>query len=197
MFIEERLLDCVSYGTVYGERFRTEIATMRNKSESRNMEWSESQGEFTLIFAALTNPDRSEVMRIFRACRGRGIGFRLKNWADFEALDEFIGHGTGSVETYQLAVTDRAGIYETKKTIRKPVDGTIIVYADGNPVAAVIHYTTGAVTLTAPAGSMITWSGEYDLPVRFDSDDIQWSVDNISGEHFVMGSDVQILELPS
>jgi len=56
---------------------------------------------------------------------------------------------------------------------------------------------TGAVTLTAPAGSMITWSGEYDLPVRFDSDDIQWSVDNISGEHFVMGSDVQILELPS
>ena len=195
MFIEERLLDCVSYGTVYGERFRTNIVTMRNKAESRNMEWSESQGEFTLVFAALTEPDRAEVMRIFRACRGRGIGFRLKNWVDYRAENETIGQGTGSMASYQLMITDSAGVYETKKTIKKPVDGTVRIYANGVEVAASVDPRTGIATLTAPIGSVLTWSGEYDLPVRFDADDIQWSVDNRTGDSYVMGSDVQILEL--
>lgn len=195
MFIEERLLDCVSYGTIYGERFRTDIATMRNKSESRNMEWSESRGEFTLVFAALTEPDRAEVMRVFRVCRGRGIGFRMKNWVDYKASDEALGVGAGEDQSYQMTITANSGSYKTTKTIRKPVMGTIQVKADGVPVAANIDYRAGIITTNAPIGAVLTWSGEYDIPVRFDSDDIQWSVDNRSGDTYVMGSDVQIVEL--
>lgn len=195
MFIEDRLLDCVSYGTVYGERFRTSVKTMRNKEESRLIEWSESQGTFSLVFAALTEPDRAEVMRVFRAVRGRGIGFRLKNWVDFKAVDQLIGIGTGADQVLQLKITSSAGAYSTVKTIKKPVTGTVTIYIDGVATAAIIDYTTGLVTITAPLGAAIAWSGEYDIPVRFDTDDIMWSVDNKANGVFVMGSDVPVVEL--
>lgn len=195
MFIEERLLDSVSYGTVYGERFRTSIQTMRNKSESRNMEWSESEGEYTLVFDALLEKDRAKVMEVFRTCRGRGIGFRLKNWVDYKVKDEVIGVTTESPQTLQLKLTSTLGGYSTTKTIRKPVVDTVTIKVDGVPSGASIDYTKGLVSVTAPIGSTISWDGEYDIPVRFASDDIHWSVDARTGDRFIMGTDVELQEV--
>ena len=195
MFIEERLLDSVSYGTVYGERFRTSIQTMRNKSESRNMEWSESEGEYTLVFDALLEKDRAKVMEVFRTCRGRGIGFRLKNWVDYKVKDEVIGVTTESPQTLQLKLTSTLGGYSTTKTIRKPVVDTVTIKVDGVPSGASIDYTKGLVSVTAPIGSTISWDGEYDIPVRFASDDIHWSVDARAGGRFIMGTDVELQEV--
>ena len=195
MFIEERLLDSVSYGTVYGERFRTSIQTMRNKSESRNMEWSESEGEYTLVFDALLEKDRAKVMEVFRTCRGRGIGFRLKNWVDYKVKDEVIGVTTESPQTLQLKLTSTLGGYSTTKTIRKPVVDTVTIKVDGVPWGASIDYTKGLVSVTAPIGSTISWDGEYDIPVRFASDDIHWSVDARTGDRFIMGTDVELQEV--
>lgn len=195
MFVEERLLDSVSYGTVYGESFSTDIKVMRNKSESRNMEWSESRGQYTLVFNALLEEDRSKVMRVFRACRGMGIGFRLKNWVEYQAFDEELGIMEDTTQTFQLKKTSVAGQYKTIKRIRKPVEGTVKVFVNGLQTAAIVDYTTGIIEVSAMVGSKITWSGEYDIPVRFDNDDIQWSVDSKTGQRFIMGTDVDLVEI--
>lgn len=195
MFIEERLLDSVSYGTVYGESFNTDIKVMRNKSESRNMQWSESQGTYTLVFDALLEEDRAKVMKVFRTCRGRGVGFRLKNWVDYKAKNETLGVMTDNTQSFQLKITSSAGGYTTVKTIRKPVVGRVVVYVDGVETPATIDYTKGIVTVAADIGSTISWSGEYDIPVRFDNDDIHWSVDAKTGSTFIMGTDVDLVEI--
>lgn len=195
MFIEERLLDSVSYGTVYGESFNTDVKVMRNKSESRNMQWSESQGVYTVVFDALLDEDRAKVMKVFRTCRGRGIGFRLKNWVDYKAKNEVLGVMTENTQSFQLKITSSAGGYTTEKTIRKPVVGRVKVFADGVEVAAIIDYTKGIITVNAAIGSTISWSGEYDIPVRFDNDDIHWSVDAKTGNTFIMGTDVDLVEI--
>ena len=194
MFIEERLLDCVSYGTVYGERFSTDVQTMRNKQESRNANWSQSQFSAQIIFAALEEKDRAKVMKVFRTCRGRAIGFRLKNWVDYKIADEPIGIGTGASQDLQLKITYKIGTYKTEKNIHKPIYSKLEILADGLPVAFVLS-SSGVVTFTADAGAVITWSGEYDIPVRFDVDDIMWSVDNKSAGGFVMGTDIPIVEI--
>lgn len=195
MFIEERLLDSVSYGTVYGEGFSTDLKIMRNKTESRNMQWSESRGTYTLVFNALLEEDRAKVMKVFRTCRGMGIGFRLKNWVDYKAKNETLGVMTDNTQSFQLKITSFAGGYTTIKTIRKPVVGRVKVYADGDEVSADVDYTKGVITVTADIGSTISWSGEYDIPVRFDNDDIQWSVDAKTGDTFIMGTDVDLVEI--
>lgn len=195
MFIEERLLDSVSYGTVYGEAFSTDLKIMRNKTESRNMQWSESRGTYTLVFNALLEEDRAKVMKVFRTCRGMGIGFRLKNWVDYKAKNETLGVMTDNTQSFQLKITSFAGGYTTIKTIRKPVVGRVKVYAEGEEVSAVVDYTKGVITVTADIGSTISWSGEYDIPVRFDNDDIQWSVDAKTGDTFIMGTDVDLVEI--
>lgn len=195
MFIEERLLDSVSYGTVYGEGFSTDLKIMRNKTESRNMQWSESRGTYTLVFNALLEEDRAKVMKVFRTCRGMGIGFRLKNWVDYKAKNETLGVMTDNTQSFQLKITSFAGGYTTIKTIRKPVVGRVKVYSNGNEVSAVVDYTKGVITVTAAIGSTISWSGEYDIPVRFDNDDIQWSVDAKTGDTFIMGTDVDLVEI--
>ena len=195
MFIEERLLDSVSYGTVYGESFKTEVKVMRNKSESRNIQWSESQGIYTLVFDALLEEDRAKVMKVFRTCRGMGIGFRLKNLVDYRAKNDTLGVMTDNTQSFQLKITSSSGVYTTEKTIRKPVVGSVKVFADGVEVAALIDYTKGIITVNAAIGSTISWSGEYDIPVRFDNDDIHWSVAAKTGDRFVMGTDVDLVEI--
>lgn len=197
MFIEERLLDSVSFGTVYGESFKTDVVTMRNKSESRNMLWSESQGIFTLVFNAMLPEHRAEIMNVFRTCRGRGIGFRLKNWVDFKVEKQKIGVTTGTNDyvTLQLKTTFKSHGFETEKTIYKPVEGTIKIFSGDEEIPFDLDYTTGKVTILDTKISDIYWSGEYDIPVRFDSDEIHWSVDSKTGDNFIMGTDLDLREI--
>lgn len=197
MFIEERLLDSVSFGTVYGESFKTDVVTMRNKSESRNMLWSESQGLFTLVFNAMLPEDRFKIMQVFRTCRGRGIGFRLKNWTDFKAERQKIGITTGSNEnvSFQLKATYESHGFTTEKTIYKPVEGGVKVFSGDEEIPFTLDYTTGIVTIFDTKISEIYWSGEFDIPVRFDSDEIHWSVDSKTGDNFIMGTDLDLREI--
>ena len=91
------------------------------------------------------------------------------------------GVGTG-VTSYQMNKKYTSGANTFSRKISKPVSGTCIIYKNavaqtlvvGVPGAGQvsIDYTTGIVTWgTAPGGGdAITWAGEFDVPVRFDSD---------------------------
>ena len=69
------------------------------------------------------------------------------------------------------------------RDIRKPVTGTVVVYADGFATSDVsVNVTTGIVTLgtalRATAGVVISASCAFDVPVRFDIDQMKVSIDD-------------------
>jgi uncharacterized protein (TIGR02217 family) len=104
--------------------------------------------------------------------------------------------GNGSNRTFQLIKRYASGGEIETRIIAKPVSGTVKIYRDG--VQAVTGWTvnsaTGLVTFTtAPAsGVQVTADFDFDVPVRFDSDQM-----DITIETYQLGSwgQIQVLEI--
>lgn len=183
MFIEERLLEKVAFGTQSGVEFNTLVTTLRSGAETRKAQWLRPLDRFQVVYRVLTDTDRRYVMNIFRVCRGRFAGFRLKDPLDYTATNEVVGVGDGSPsQTFQLRVSYKFGGVVEVREIYKPVQGRVRIMVAGDGVAADVDYTTGRFTLDGvPEGAEVTWTGEFDKPVRFDTDQLMWSLDDKAG----------------
>lgn len=137
----------------------------------------------------------SDLIRFFHLCRGRAHQFRYKNWLDYKSCDvednitpydQVFGVGDGVESEFQLI--KRYELYGISSLtleyiIKKPVPNTVIVAINNNiktiNVDYVVDTTTGIVTFTTipSVGDVLTWGGEFDLPCRFDVDELQISLD--------------------
>lgn len=196
MFNEARLLDQVAYGSQFGQEFKTGIKTLRSGQERRNAEWAAPLGRFSVMYDNIRDEQHEIVYAAHMASMGSAIGFRFKNWADYKADKIVVGAGTGSPQVVQLVRNYQFGAAVLSKKIYKPVVGTVQMFADDQPITSDVDHTLGLVTLSAPAGSVLTWSGEFDVPVRFVSDRLD--VDTLGTTEkgmLVLSSDVSLKEI--
>jgi uncharacterized protein (TIGR02217 family) len=93
-------------------------------------------------------------------------------------LDQRIGTGDGATKTFQLVKTYGSSFAPYMRTISKPVSGTVRVATNGieQPVGSAFNCdpTTGLVTFPVPPapGAAITAGYSFDVPVRFDTDEL-------------------------
>lgn len=179
MFSEVRLDLGINYGATFGPRFNTAIATQANGEESRRPLWSEP-----LIYAQLgekmVNGSELEYLLDFHTTvQGAYSGFRLRDWSDFYAEGQSLL--AGPTNTYQLIKTYTVGVYSVVRPITKPVADTVKLYANGVEQLSgwTIDTTTGVLT-TAIAGTL-TVDFEFDVPVRFEQDQISFRFQASSG----------------
>src|SRR5688572_7662605 len=103
-FVDQRLLDCVSYGTSGGPTWLTRKKSLRSGKVRRNPVRSRPLYRFTLLYRNLQRDDHIEVINAFNACMAGVFSFRLKDWSDFEADDVLLDDvGTGAPQQVQLA----------------------------------------------------------------------------------------------
>lgn len=206
-FIEERLTECASFGTTFTWSFNTSIHELTNKHEVRRRVWLRPRLRATIVFENLRGEARAEVVNAFLACAGRLIGFRVKCPLDYQVDRAFLCTSTSGEQRVQLQKTYIMGLSEQVIDIKKPVSDTIELYADGEPILSAVDYSTGMVTFTAEEGAEIRWSGEYDFAMRFDSDDLDFTINSVrsqgengdvvdSGQYYV-GSSVDLVEIDS
>lgn len=193
MFNETRLLDCVAYGSEFGNEFSTRIVPLRSGHERRNINWTAPLGRYSVLFQNLKEQDHQLVKAAHMASHGSAIPFRFKDWSDFQAVAQRIGTGTGSAQTLQLVKRYPFGPIELVRQVKKPV--IVQVFEGGEPVTPVVDMTTGVVTITAAPGAIITWTGEFDVPVRFDSDRLDCQPVARTGGRFILSSDVTLTEV--
>lgn len=193
MFNESRLLDCVAYGSEFGQEFNTRITELRSGHERRNINWTAPLGRYSVIYQNLKEADHVLVKAAHMASHGSAIPFRFKDWSDFQAANQQIGTGTGSAQTLQLVKRYPFGPIELVRQIKKPVIAQI--FEDGQPANATVNMNAGVVTITAAPGSIITWTGEFDVPVRFDSDRLDCQPVARTGGRFILSSDVTLTEV--
>jgi len=193
MFNETRLLDKVAYGSEFGQEFNTRIIKLRSGHDRRNINWAAPLGRFSVIYTALLEEDHELVYNAHMASFGSAIGFRFKNFRDYEAMNQVIGVGTGAVQILQLTKTYSFGPLDLVRNITKPVSAT--VYADGTEISSSLDTTTGLVTITAELAADITWSGEFDVPVIFDEDRLDCQPVTKSNGKFLLSSNVTLSEI--
>ena len=189
-FHEVRFPDNISRGARGGPERRTQIVELASGDEERNASWADSRRRYDVAYGIRRADDLAAVVAFFEARNGRLHGFRYKDWADYKsalpsqaitATDQQIGTGTGSLQTFQLAKRYTSGAQTWVRTITKPVAGTVRVALGMVEQMSgwTVDTTTGVVTLTtAPAGGVIIRAGfEFDVPVRFDSDTLDVTLD--------------------
>jgi uncharacterized protein (TIGR02217 family) len=95
--------------------------------------------------------------------------------------DQPIGTGNGAVITFALLKRYSSGAQSWTRAIAKPVAGTVRVALNGveQMTGWSVNTATGSVTFTtAPgAGVAITAGFEFDVPVRFDTDMLDVTLD--------------------
>ena len=189
-FHEVRFPDNISRGARGGPERRTQIVELASGDEERNASWADSRRRYDVAYGIRRADDLAAVVAFFEARNGRLHGFRYKDWADYKsalpsqaitATDQQIGTGTGSLQTFQLAKRYTSGAQTWVRTIAKPVAGTVRVALGMVEQMSgwTLDTTTGVVTFTtAPAGGVIVRAGfEFDVPVRFDSDTLDVTLD--------------------
>ena len=96
-------------------------------------------------------------------------------------MGQLLGTGDDAETQFQLVKHYPSGSVIEVRTITKPVAGTVKVYLDGTEQALgwSVDTTTGLVIFgTAPAlGVEVTADFEFDVPVRFDTDQMAVTIE--------------------
>ena len=189
-FHEIRFPDNISRGARGGPERRTQVVELASGDEERNASWANSRRRYDVAYGIRRADDLAAVVAFFEARNGRLFGFRYKDWADYKSslpsqavtgTDQQIGIGTGSLKTFQLSKRYISGAQTWSRTIAKPVAGTVrITLGVVEQMSGwTLDATTGVVTFTsAPSNGVIVRAGfEYDVPVRFDTDMMDVTLD--------------------
>lgn len=186
----------ISYGASGGPGYSTTVVTTVSGHERRNANWAAARGKWNVAHGLKKREQVAALIAFFRARKGRAYGFRFKDWTDYQAFAQVLGVGDGANKTFQLVKHYASGGEIDTRLIAKPLTGTVKIYRDG--VEAVTGWTvntaTGLVTFTtAPiSGVQVTADFEFDVPVRFDSDQM-----DITIETYQLGSwgQIPVLEI--
>ena len=189
-FHEIRFPDNISRGARGGPERRTQVVELASGDEERNASWANSRRRYDVAYGIRRADDLAAVVAFFEARNGRLYGFRYKDWADYKsslpslaitATDQQIGTGTGSLQTFQLAKRYTSGAQAWTRTIAKPVAGTVLLALNGVEQMSgwTMDATTGVVIFAAApgAGVAVTAGFEFDVPVRFDTDMLDVTLD--------------------
>ena len=194
-FDEVRLPVDVERGAQGGPLFKTTILPLSNGFERRNIDWSLARSTWDIGYGIQSLETLNAVRDFFYARQGRGRGFRFRDWSDYLTTGENIGTGTGSQTDYTLRRQYTSGLVTYNRPINKPVSGTVRMFLDGIETAGfTVNTTTGVVSFSPAPGNgvVITANFEFDVPVRFDTDQL-----NIALDLFDVGSipDIPVVEL--
>ncbi len=191
-FLEIQFPTDISYGATGGPTYSTDVVTMFSGHEQRNSNWKNARGKYNIATGVKTEEQWQALISFFRSCKGKAIGFRFKDWTDYKAKNQQIGIGDGETPEFQLVKAYTSGDTVVTRKIAKPVAGTVKVYLNGQRIDHYnlrgarddysVDYTTGIITFTkAPEMKVIiTADFEFDVPVRFDTDELQLSIDSFN-----------------
>src|SRR5512134_3312038 len=190
-FHEVQFPPAISYGASGGPGYLTTVVATASGHEYRNANWAAARGRWNVASGLKKREQVAELIAFFRARRGRAHGFRFKDWTDYQGTAQVLGTGNGSNKNFQLVKNYASGGVIESRTIAKPVANTVKLYRNGVLVASGVSTdtTTGVVTFTTAPGSgvVVTADYEFDVPVRFDTDQM-----NVTIETYDLGTWAQV-----
>lgn len=182
-FHEVRLPDEIEQGATGGPRFKTNVIVLASGHERRNIEWEVTRGIWDIAYDTSEKDFYETVITFFYARQGQAHGFRFKDWTDFEMARQIIGATDGSLATFQTFLRYSSGGIDYDRTLNKLVSGSVQVWVNNVSIAEgggasqfAVNLNTGLITigstLAAQSGTDVEVLCEFDVPVRFSSDEL-------------------------
>jgi uncharacterized protein (TIGR02217 family) len=167
-----RFPENVSKGAQGGPEFSTDVVVLQSGAESRTQNWAAARRKYEVSHAARLASEYDPLKAFFHVVGGRAIGFRFKDWSDY-----IVPAGTGFFSPidsthFQLVKRYTVGASIHDRTITKPVSGATTIAGSGNYT---LDYTTG-ILLKNSGADPSSWGGEFDVPCRFDTDEMRGEI---------------------
>lgn len=181
-FHDVRFPEDIAYGAVGGPAFSTDVVAVKSGREKRNINWSRARRRWDVAHGVKTQAQLDALVAFFLNRGGRAHSFPFKDWTDFRLPRQVIGLGDGAATAFQLVKTyTDAGGHGHDRPITKPVVASVRVWLNGAEQTGgwSVARLTGLVTFDAPppADAVVEAEGEFDVPVRFDTDEMRVSID--------------------
>ncbi len=184
-FIETpRFPDNIAFWAQGGAGYATSVVLINSGFEQRNVNWAQSRARWDIANTLRSMSDVQATIAFFRSMKGRAYGFRFKDFNDYQDNGNGGFVAGASSLLLQSVKNYAAGALSEARVISKPVVGTYAMYHLGVLMTVgssagqyTIDTTTGIATLgsgtsdTTPAN--YSWTGEFDVPCRFDTDDMK------------------------
>ncbi len=176
-----------------GPGFSTSVITLASGHERRSVLWEITRGKWNIGYGVKKKEDMEAVIARFYAAEGKAHGWRFKDWGDFELGDtldvntrQLIGLTDTVKTTFQVFKRYTSGPIDYDRELNKIVLFTARLWADnlektegGGADEWTLDYNTGLFTVGATIVALdakeIEVILEYDVPVRFDIDQLEVS----------------------
>ncbi len=200
MFYEFRFPETISMKSTVSIEFNTNVMISKNGQEQRIANREYSRLVYNVTNGLKTKRDLEEIIKLFRIVKGRNIGFRFKDWTDYYAKNQVIGLGTGNNKVYQLIksyniLINNENINYIRKII-KPVENTVKIFVNDIDItiSTAINYKNGEIIFKdAPnENDIISANFEFDVPVRFDTDSLEFNLISINSGKI---KDIKLIEI--
>jgi uncharacterized protein (TIGR02217 family) len=175
MFYEINFPDSIAFNSINSLSFETNVVRSKNGLEQRNCNRDYPLLNFKIFNTFKNKQEIEQILVFFRMTKGKLNGFRFKDWLDYKAENQIIGVGDGENKVFQMKKIYQTSDYFVVRNITKPVQNTVEVFINQincNNLIQSIDYTLGLILFLEPPteGNIITFSCEFDVPVRFKSD---------------------------
>lgn len=167
------------WGVSGGPRFRTTTIVTASGFEQRNVEWDDPLRRWQITLSSLSVEEFESLADFFLARQGSAHSFPFRDPADFAVEAMVFGEGDGVETEFPLARVYADTVTPRTRRITRPRPATVSVFVGGVLTAATVDRDGGMVTFSsAPAdGAVLSWSGEFDIPARFESDEANWTLE--------------------
>ncbi|MCT8991628.1 DUF2460 domain-containing protein [Chelativorans sp. SCAU2101] len=183
----------ISFGATGGPERRNEIVLLTSGREKRNARTARSRRRYDAGTGVRSLEDLYEVLAFFEARRGSLHAFRFRDPFDMKScaphetpglFDQQIGVGDGQRRRFALVKTYGEGPDAYQRPITRPVAGSVFVAVAGVQKTFGTDYSidpdTGEVVFephaTPAIDEAVTTGFEFDVPVRFDTDQLSASI---------------------
>jgi uncharacterized protein (TIGR02217 family) len=190
MFHEVRLPDNIAFGMKGGPRYITDIIDNYNNNEYRNIRKSQALSKYKVSFKLQNYKKIQNLLNFFRERKGKAYGFRFKDLFDYKATKQLIAVADGEQKIFQLL----KNYGNEKRYIYKAVKNTVKIMINDIMQDVEIDYNTGKITfIKAPnKGDKIYADFEFDVPVRFNTDEFDASIIDVNNFSWL---DVELVEI--
>jgi uncharacterized protein (TIGR02217 family) len=184
-FHNVRFPEDISYGSSGGPGFNTTIIELASGAEQRNINWSQQKATYDVSYGVKSREQMEELLEFFYARRGKAYGFRFKDWMDYTMDRQPIGYvkDDGTINLQAFKRYEPQTDYFFDRPITRIVPGTVQLWVNNGfwpPQYLDVDtgiFLTGGAQATTP-GALVEASFEFDVPVRFDIDEVKIAHDD-------------------
>lgn len=178
---------CPAYGFTKRADYSVTIVERASGIRSVNRNWYYPLHVFSAVpIGDKPEDDVHKIARFWHAIGGQSGQFLFTDYTDYKSANTLAAAITASDQPlverdespsgHQLTkiYRDDDMLFTQQRIIQKPKLGTIVIAEDGieldEGVDYTIDYDTGIVDIDSPgSGTLLTWGGEFYVPVMFES----------------------------